>query len=102
MPAWNHWLQSPPVHPQIRQTQAEVEAVRLLLLHLLDDCEGFDCERLRWRLHTCECAQDLWLLRGAIFQAVSTQHCQEQATERINELVPAFERVLPGRASLIP
>ena len=64
---------------------------------MIEDCEGFECDRLRWRLHTAECAQDLWLLRDAVFQVVASQHCQAQAAQRINGLVPAFQRILPAR-----
>jgi hypothetical protein len=44
-----------------------------------------------------ERAEELWLLRDALFQAVSTQHCQAQAVLRINGLVPFFREVLPAR-----
>ena len=71
--------------------------MRQQLLSVLDDCEGVECDRLRWRLHTAECAQDLWLLRDAVFQVVASQHCQAQAAQRINALVPAFRQVLPDR-----
>jgi hypothetical protein len=90
------WLQSQPPDLRIPPSEA-VEAVRHQLLALLDDCEGFDCERLRWRLHTAGCGQDLWLLREAIFQMVASQHCAAQARDRLDGLVPAFRRVLPAR-----
>jgi hypothetical protein len=95
MAAWKTWLNTT-FEWQLRPPQAAVEAVRRQLLAVLDDCLGFECDRLRWRLHTAECAQDLWLLRDAVFQAVASQHCQAQAAERINGLVPAFRSVLPG------
>jgi hypothetical protein len=99
MASWMNWLNSRPLERQfdIRPTPAGVEAVRRALLSALDDCEGFECDRLRWRLHTAECAQDLWLLRDALFQVVASQHCQDQAAQRIDQLAPAFRQVLPGR-----
>ena len=69
--------------------------LRHLLLGVLDDCEGFEVDRLRWRLHMAERAQELWLLRDAIFQVVSAEHCQEQAAARLQGLMPAFCQVLP-------
>lgn len=81
------------IHPP----EAAVEAVRHQLLALLDDCEGFDCERLRWRLHTAESARDLWLLRGAVCETLTREHCSKQAQDRLDGLLPAFERVLPAR-----
>jgi hypothetical protein len=94
--SWQTWLQSRPMEWQFRPAHSGVEAIRKQLLAVLDDCDGFECERLRWRLHTAESAQDLWLLRGSVFQAISTQHCQEQATERLEGLASAFRGLLPG------
>ena len=97
MASWKQWLHSSPLEWQFRPTPAGVEALRAELLSALDDCEGFECDRLRWRVHTAECAQELWLLRDALFQVISRQHCQEQAADRINGLVPAFQHLLPER-----
>ena len=97
MAAWKNWLASRPCEWQFRPTPAGVEDVRQKLLSVLDDCQGFECERLRWRVHMAESAQELWLLRDAVFQVVSSQHCQAQAVDRINGLVPEFEAVLPAR-----
>jgi hypothetical protein len=97
MGSWKKWLNSGPLEWQVRPPEARVEAVRRQLLAVLDDCHGFDCDRLRWRVHTAESGQELWLLRDAVFQVVSSHHCQEQAVQRINGLVPAFRSVLPAR-----
>lgn len=97
MAAWKKWLDGRSSDWHIPAHQSGVETVRRQVLSLLDDCDGLECDRLRWRLNTAESAQDLWLLRGAIFQLVASQHCQSQAVDRINQLVPAFERVLPER-----
>ncbi|HEX2544190.1 MAG TPA: hypothetical protein VHL79_04895 [Ramlibacter sp.] len=90
-------LHGSPLEWQFRPTAAGVEAVRRELLSALDDCEGFECDRLRWRVHTAECAQELWLLRDALFQVISRQHCQAQAAQRVNGLVPSFQQLLPER-----
>ena len=97
MASWKKWLNSSPLEWQFRPPQPGVESLRQQLLSVLEDCAGFECDRLRWRLHTAECAQDLWLLRDAVFQVVASQHCQAQAVQRINALVPAFREVLPNR-----
>lgn len=97
MASWKQWLHSSPFEWEYRPLHASVESVRQQLLSVIEDCEGFECDRVRWRLHTAECAQDLWLLRDAVFQVVASQHCQAQAAQRINGLVPAFQRVLPAR-----
>lgn len=95
MAAWKNWLHSRPLEPLIPTPHAGVEAVRRQVLELLEDCDGVECERLRWRLHTAEYPQELWLLRGAVFQMVASQHCQSQAADRLNQLLPAFRQVLP-------
>ena len=97
MSAWSTWLPSHPFEWQFRAPAAGVEAVRRQLLAVVEDCEGFEVDRVRWRLHMAERAEELWLLRDAVFQAVSTQHCQAQAVQRINDLVPFFREVLPAR-----
>jgi len=97
MAAWSSWLNSNPFEWQFNAPPAGVEHVRKLLLGVLDDCDGFEVDRVRWRLHMAERAQELWLLRDAVFQVVASQHCQAQAMERIQGLVPAFRQVLPAR-----
>ena len=95
---WTNWLSSgPDPLPVLARPPAAVESVRQQILGLLEDCQGVDCERLRWRLHTAECAQDLWMLRGPLFQVIASQHCQSQAAERVNGLLPAFQELLPQR-----
>jgi hypothetical protein len=95
MASWTQWLHSGAQKLPIGRPDAGVEAVRQQSLAVLEDCAGVECDRLRWRLHTAECAQDLWLLRGPIFQVVASQHCQSQAADRINGLLPAFQEILP-------
>jgi hypothetical protein len=96
MDSWQQWLPGGPFGCQLRPPEAAVEAVRRQLLAVLDDCHGTDCDRLRWRLHTAERLQELWLLRGQVFQMVASEHCLAQAHERIDGLVAAFGPVLPG------
>lgn len=97
MAPWKNWLLGLPSGLLSRARRTEVETVRRQLLALLDDCHGFQSDRLRWRLRAAGSAQDLWLLRSAIFQVVADQHCQSLAAARVNALVPAFRRVLPAR-----
>ena len=96
MAAWKNWLHHSNFEWHFHPTAAGVETARRQLLEALDDCNGFECDRLRWRLHTAERPQEFWLLRDAVFQVVSSQHCQDQAVQRINGLVPAFRQLLPA------
>jgi hypothetical protein len=97
MAAWKQWLNSHPLEWQIRPTAPGVEDIRRRLLEVLEDCTGFDCDRLRWRVHMGECAEELWLLRHAVFHVVSSQHCQTQAMQRLDQLQPVFRQALPER-----
>lgn len=97
MASWTRWFSSELDEPQIAAPEAGIESIRRQVLSVLDDCAGVECDRLRWRLHTAECAQDLWMLRGPVFQVVANQHCQSQAVERVNGLVPAFREWMPAR-----
>jgi hypothetical protein len=96
MDTWQQWLPSSPPDWRLRPPEAAIEAVRRQLLAALDDCHGTDCDRLRWRLHTAERPQELWLLRDQVFQAVTREHCLQQAEERIETLLVAFRSVLPS------
>lgn len=101
MSTWTRWLSSlgsqdtpaPLVTPA-----AGLEEARQRALASLSDCRGSESERLRWRLRQAATAQELWLLRAAIFQQVACQHCQSQAAQRIDALEPAFEGLLHARA----
>ena len=86
------WRREPKVEPQQSMTQLRHQS-----LALLDDCEGPCCERLRLRLQSARTADELWLARSEIFQQVASQHCQSQAAQRINGLLPLFEGWLPAR-----
>lgn len=75
----------------------QLESLRFLVQDALHRCEGPMCERMRWRIEEAYTAQQLWLLRGEIFQLVARQFCQDEAVQRINALLPAFSGWLPER-----
>lgn len=100
MSNWTRWLsslghQDTPTQPAA--PPADLEAARQQAIASLGDCRGSETERLRWRLRQAATAQELWLLRAAIFQQVACQHCQSQAAARIEALAPAFESLRPAR-----
>lgn len=64
-------------------------------LELLADCTRPNDERIRFRLQRATTAQQLWLLRDDIYQAIARRHCEAEAARRINALAPAFEGWLP-------
>jgi hypothetical protein len=63
----------------------------------LRGCDGAMTERVRWQIDHAFTTQDMWLLRGDIYQLVADQFCQAEAVRRINALLPVFSGTLPGR-----
>ena len=96
MAAWKNWLNSLPSEIGVME-HATIEDLRADVLAALTDCAGPMCERMRWRIECTDSAQDLWLLRGELFQLIAAAHCQSVATSRINSLLPAFEGWLPRK-----
>jgi hypothetical protein len=97
MAAWKKWLNSQPFAIIEETEPMTLDEIRMQVMATLAGCDGPMCERMRWRMDSARTAQDLWLLRGEIFQLVSSQHCQAVAAARINGLIPAFEGSLPPR-----
>ena len=95
--AWKKSLNSLLYESAIEPQKLHLGEVRLLMHDALQECQGPACERMRWRIDGARAAQDLWLLRGDIFQLVSRQFCQEEAVRRVNALLPAFSGWLPER-----
>lgn len=95
--AWKKSLHSWLHESTAEATKHQLDPLRLQLHHALQRCEGPMCERMRWRIDDAYTAQQLWQLRGEIFQLVARQFCQEEAVRRINALLPAFSRWLPKR-----
>lgn len=95
------WKKS--LHSWLHESVAEagkpqhLEQLRVQLHEALQRCEGPMCERMRWRIDEAHTAQQLWQLRGEVFQLVARQFCQEEAVRRINALLPAFRSCLPER-----
>lgn len=97
MAALMNWLNSLTPKERDDMPATDVEQLRRETLALLDDCSGTACVRLRMRLSSARTPQELWMARCDIFQLVASQHCQAQAAQRINALLPHFEGWLPAR-----
>ena len=95
LPRLRRWLHGPSGDTFVELPPQELEDLRRQALATLDDCCGPRCEQLRWRLQHAREVQDLWLLRGEIYQQVAREHCQSQAALRVNQLLPAFAGWLP-------
>ena len=94
--AWKKTLSSLMYESIWEPEKLHIGEVRLLLHDALRQCEGPMCQRMRWRIDAARTAEDLWLLRGEIFQLIARQFYQEEAARRINALLPAFSGWLPA------
>ena len=93
--AWKRWLHSLP--SGLGLVDQPMDSLRAHMQAVFSDCTGRHCERMRLRIENTATAQDLWLMRGEIFQLVAGQHCQSVAAARLNALVPHFEGWIPDR-----
>ena len=94
--AWMYWRQSQPPDEPAQEPPVAMVQVRLLSIAALHDCASPASERIRGKLARAVTAQDLWLLRGEIYQEVARAHCETEAMRRVNSLLPAFEGWLPS------
>lgn len=97
MAAWSKWLHSRPRESTPEPPVVLLDQMRLQLHAALHGCDGPATERVRWHIDQAYTPQDLWLLRGEIYQMVSDQFCQAEAVRRINALLPVFSGTVPGR-----
>jgi hypothetical protein len=98
MALWTSWLNSgSPGRFELPGVSQELGELRERMVAVLEDCHGPAAERLRTRLQRARTASDLWLARCDMYQLIANQHCEGQAVQRINGLVPAFEGRLPPR-----
>lgn len=97
MAAWKKWLNSQGFAVSAPPVTMPIDDVREQVRRALAGCEGPLAERMRWRIDAARTAQDLWLMRGEVFQLVAAAYCQAEAQQRVNALLPAFEGWLPAR-----
>ena len=74
-----------------------LEQIRHRLYQALVDCKDMSTQRAIYRINVANTPADLWLLRGDLHQCIARVHNQAEATQRINELLDAFEGWVPSR-----
>jgi hypothetical protein len=72
-------------------TLKDLQAIRVVMLASVKDCEGLQAQRLQLKISGAASAQDLWMLRNDTYLVISQQHDQAVAAKRINQLMHAFE-----------
>jgi hypothetical protein len=87
-----------------RSMGAEARAPKLTLSQIklqvelaIQDLNGQDADRLRFKIRGCREAQDVWLLRSDLYQLVAKRFSQQEAAQRVNNLLPCFEGWMPTR-----
>ena len=76
---------------------ADLTRIRSAMLERVIDCEIKTVRRIRVQLAGATSAVQLWLLRSEVYQAVSEQFGQAEATARIDSLRPLFRGFLPSK-----
>ncbi len=80
--------------PQVkRMTVAEA---KLKFELAIQDLQGKEVERLRYKIRGVREVSDLWLLRSDIHQLIAKGQDQQKAAEAINALLPCFEGWMPA------
>jgi hypothetical protein len=71
--------------------------IKRYMLAAVNDLHSSQAERLMYKINGTRRAIDLWQLRSDIYQAISLQHGQAEAAQRINQLLPCFAQWVPTR-----
>ncbi|MET0311080.1 MAG: hypothetical protein ABW051_03460 [Burkholderiaceae bacterium] len=74
-----------------------VPALRERMAGMLVDCNDLVSQRVALKLHVARTPQELWMLRSDVYSCIAQAHNQDEARQRINDLLPGFEGWLPER-----
>lgn len=82
---------------QTRGGDASLDDIRSAMVEQVIDCPPQKSRRARTQVTEARSAQQLWLLRGEIYQVIADELGQFEAERRIAVLVPLFSGHLPAR-----
>jgi hypothetical protein len=71
--------------------QPPLEEMRQAMVESVIDCSPKSTRAVRTQVSAATSAQQLWLLRSEVYQAVSDEFGQSEAERRISALTPLFE-----------
>lgn len=74
-----------------------LDGIRQSFHAALHDCSDVRAERVMYKINQARTPGELWLLRSDLHQCIAQIHSQSVAAERINNLIPVFEGLLPAR-----
>jgi predicted component of type VI protein secretion system len=75
--------------------RATLSQIKLRVELSIQDLEGFDAERLRFKIRGTREVSDLWMMRSDVHQLISKRQSQAEAAQRVNALLPLFEGWIP-------
>lgn len=81
---------SPQPDSRVTTALTDLDVVRRALRACLSDGDGALVERLRQRIDAARTHRDLWMQRAPVYQAISLQHSQATAQQRLEALQPLF------------
>ena len=71
--------------------------IKLSIELCIQDVQGQEAERLRYKIRAVRDVRELWMLRSDVHQVISKQQSQQAAAQTINDLLPCFAGWMPER-----
>ena len=83
-------------------SDASLNKIRIKMIDAVLDCPPARTRRARVQVNSAESAQQLWLVRGEVYQAVSDEFGQHEAERRLATLEPLFPKQVrePQRSAI--
>jgi hypothetical protein len=75
----------------------DLSDIKRRMLEAVSDLHNSQAERFMYKINGTRRAIDLWQLRSDMYQAISLQHGQAEAAQRINQLLPSFAPWVPAK-----
>jgi hypothetical protein len=75
--------------------RATLSQIKLRVELSIQELEGQDAERLRYKIRGTREVSDLWMMRSDVYQLISKRQNQAEAAQRVNTLLPLFEGWIP-------
>jgi hypothetical protein len=79
------------------QPADSLDELRERMWWLISDCDGPASSLVSTQITHADLPEDLWALRGAVFQCVAQAYSQAEAIDRLNRLSRAFYGWMPDK-----
>jgi predicted component of type VI protein secretion system len=81
---------------QSTEQRMHVSEAKLKFELKIQDMQGKDADRLRYKIRGVRDVRELWLLRSDVHELISKRQNQQAAADAINDLLPCFEGWIPA------